>query len=144
MPEGSTVPLEDLYARGLDHARGSEAEELWFPGLIRPMDPAGLTLSLRVPARLSFRAAGLEIQGPPDLPCELAWDSIDSVLIEGSRKLEILYRRRPGVRELIQFTADPRHPLFLEHALRLRAFGDPDCRFRGALRRRIEPGSAQG
>jgi hypothetical protein len=56
------------------------------------------------------------------------------VLVEGNRKLELSYRCSGGERGYLFFIPPQRYALFLQHFLRLKAFGNPYSRYRGSRR----------
>ena len=69
----------------------------------------------------------------------IPFSQLDSVLVESNWKLELSYRVSGGGRGYVLFFSPHRYTVFLQHFLRLKAFGSPYARYRGSSRREILP-----
>ncbi len=116
----------------------------------RAFQPAGLRIAGQLlspdgrrrplPGTLVLEAKALRLEGRQAATLRIAYEDLESVLVEGNRKLELSYRRSGSSRCLF-FLAPPRYAVFLQHFLRLRAFGNPYARYRGSGRLELEPAS---
>jgi 1-acyl-sn-glycerol-3-phosphate acyltransferase len=68
---------------------------------------------------------------------DISYQEIDSVLVENNWKVEFSYRKQDGERGYILCVPPLIYPVFLQHFLRIRAFGSPDARYRGSARSEI-------
>jgi len=67
------------------------------------------------------------------------YEEMQSVLVESNWKLEFSFRKKEGQRGYLFFLPPLRYALFLQHFLRLKAFGNPYARYRGSRRFDILP-----
>ena len=65
---------------------------------------------------------------------DILYKELDSVLVESNWKVEFSYRKKSGERGYVFFVPPHRYPVFLQHFLRIRAFGSPYARYRGSNR----------
>jgi hypothetical protein len=151
-----------LEGKGLEGPAGVrsllELEELnlsW----VRSLQPAGLRLGGLLLGRGSLRCrragqAGLRrgalVLGEDALTVEqeraaalrIAYEDVESVLVEGNRKLELSYRSE-GRQGFLVFRPPSRYIVFLQHFLRLRAFANPYARYRGSSRSELQPAAGR-
>jgi 1-acyl-sn-glycerol-3-phosphate acyltransferase len=73
---------------------------------------------------------------------DISYQELDSVLVENNWKVEFSYRKPGGERGYVLCIPPLVYPVFLQHFLRIRAFGSPDVRYRGSARSEIRvPGT---
>jgi 1-acyl-sn-glycerol-3-phosphate acyltransferase len=127
---------------------------------VRSLQPAGLRLGGLLLGRTGLRCRragkarlrrGALVLGENALTVEqeraaallIAYGDVESVLVEGNRKLELSYRSE-GRQGFLVFRPPSRYVVFLQHFLRLRAFANPYARYRGSSRQELEPARRAG
>jgi hypothetical protein len=113
---------------------------------VRGLKPAGMRITgqlldaeygRRHPAVLVLEPEGLQVEREGSPVRRVAYGEIESVLVEGNRKLEVFYRTA-GPQGCVVFLPPQRYALFLQHFLRLAAFANPYARYQGSNRVQIE------
>jgi protein-S-isoprenylcysteine O-methyltransferase Ste14/DNA-directed RNA polymerase subunit RPC12/RpoP len=151
VPGKAPLTLPELERRCLQWTGRFEPNGLKIPGhlIARFTKKAGLDLRsahrLRRRDRRGARPGWLVLQ-PDRVVAQFAdggrkgirYEDLSSVLVEGNRKLELFYRSSDGKRGYLLFIPPQRYALFLQHFLRLRAFGNPYSRYRGSRRAALD------
>ncbi len=73
---------------------------------------------------------------------DVRYQEIDSVLVESNWKVEISYRSNGAGRGYVLLVPPMRYVVFLQHFLRIRAFGNPYARYRGSARWPVAAGAS--
>jgi 1-acyl-sn-glycerol-3-phosphate acyltransferase len=116
---------------------------------VRSLQPAGLRLGGLLLGPEGLRRGAL-VLGEDALTVEqeqaaalrIAYGEVESVLVEGNRKLELSYRGA-GRQGFLVFRPPSRYVVFLQHFLRLRAFANPYARYRGSSRSELAPAAGR-
>ena len=87
---------------------------------------------------LGLEPEGLRVQEAQGPARRIAYGEITSVLVESNCKLELFYSST-GRDGYLFFLPPLRYAVFLQHFLRLRAFGNPYARYRGSGRAELPP-----
>jgi 1-acyl-sn-glycerol-3-phosphate acyltransferase len=126
--------LLELEKMNLDWARTYRPSGLRLEGqLLRRKDGRCLR-----PGALVLEDAGLLVEDAQGPSRRIAYGQIESVLVESNRKLEFSHRQG-GRLEFVFFQPAPRFAVFLQHFLRLAAFGNPYARYRRSNRFEMMP-----
>jgi hypothetical protein len=116
---------------------------------VRSLQPAGLRLGGLLLGPEGLRRGALvlgedaqTLEQEQAAALRIAYGEVESVLVEGNRKLELSYRGA-GRQGFLVFRPPSRYVVFLQHFLRLRAFANPYARYRGSSRSELPPAAGR-
>ncbi len=142
------VSLPEIETRNLAWAAARSLDGLTIPGALVHRWTTALGFDLQSahwlrrrdmkalrPGWMRLGNDGITVEPDADIP----YGDMDSVLVESNWKVELSYRRSGVGRGYVLFIPPVRYAVFLQHFLRIKAFGNPYARYRGSQRCIVAP-----